>query len=663
MEQSWIRASVALNNIIVKGNSWKHIFLDKGEVPRVSLSEKIIYTPPFGVLTEEEEDMVWCCCLHENAHAKYTPRDPEPSWSSAMKEIVNSIEDARIEKALGQDFAGAAMKLYKGNKLISNEWDTSMSKDNAKVGALRQALVYCSFKNQNIQPLWTMSKDAKNIYNLIKDIWSQYDKPYNWNTIQGFDNVVQLSERILELVKDWIQNEQNNEQNDLDNQTQSNDNSDNKSTPGNDSSNSKQNLDKSDETSDDQTKDNSKSNSQEEHNSNKEENNNSEKNKPIDKNETNNQQGENNEQNENDSNGGNNSNSNNNNNNNNANNDDGDISDSSNSVSNKQNNTSSKKSKKEVEAKLEEMSNSDMNTLEELTAKISTNSVEANNNYCSDTSKDNVEIPKPNPKKFIERYDKIGSQIAEFSRYLEMALIAKQKIKRFSHREEGKLDRRRLHVAARSLSKKVFYQVKNGEAINTAVTIIVDESGSMWNIINDTASIAIALGECLNRIGIPFEIVGSTTAADNYSLPKGISRTNPITYRFFKSFDEQYDMVKTRLGSLDALEHNTDGEFVENLANRLSKRKEDRKIIFCLSDGEPYAGHPNVDEMGQNLIDVCKRVRASGIELFGIGLETIRPKEFYGDKYFIHIPKIKDLGANIFNLFKTILLDNKRSIG
>jgi cobalamin biosynthesis protein CobT len=88
---------------------------------------------------------------------------------------------------------------------------------------------------------------------------------------------------------------------------------------------------------------------------------------------------------------------------------------------------------------------------------------------------------------------------------------------------------------------------------------------------------------------------------------------------------------------LGAFKHNIDGEAVEFSAKRVSQRPETRKIVFSLCDGEPCGGQGTDAQLGQNIVDVCKRARAAGLEVYGVGINTDRPAHWYGKENFVYL--------------------------
>ena len=258
-------------------------------------------------------------------------------------------------------------------------------------------------------------------------------------------------------------------------------------------------------------------------------------------------------------------------------------------------------------------------------------------------------------QRFVEERSSISVAVASMTGALEQALRSIARCRKNPYLRHGKIDKKRLVQITKSLSKDIFYQTQKGEKLDVAVEIIIDESGSMNNYHE------IQLGETLNQIGIPFEITGSTT---KYLSPgsmglDGFTRANPIVYNHYKTFGEAWQNVRARIVHSDKYKHNIDGEVVEYAAMRLVSRKESRKVIFSLSDGEPCAGHGNDSEMAANLIRVCERCRKNGIEVYGFGIATEDPKAYYGEKYFIPLETIGKMGDEFIRKFAEIVTKGK----
>ena len=259
---------------------------------------------------------------------------------------------------------------------------------------------------------------------------------------------------------------------------------------------------------------------------------------------------------------------------------------------------------------------------------------------------------------FVDRRGMVATAVSAMTRALEQALRSMAKVKKDPYLRQGKIDKKRFVQIAKSLSREVFYKTRPGEDLNVAVELIIDESGSMGNWL-DVQLVAVAIGEALSQINVPFEIFGTTTkfAGGDNNMPKldVFSRTNPIVFQHYKNFDENWLAVRHRIVHTGKHHHNIDGEAVEFAAYRLAQRKEERKIIFSLSDGEPCGGHSNDSEMCENLKRVCDRVRKSGIEVYGFGIGTEAPEAFYGKKWFVYLEKLDQMGQDFIRKLSEVI--------
>ena len=263
---------------------------------------------------------------------------------------------------------------------------------------------------------------------------------------------------------------------------------------------------------------------------------------------------------------------------------------------------------------------------------------------------------------YRDRLAQVSVTVATMTRTLEQALRSMSKCQKNPFLRYGDVDFDRLVDIAKGLSKEVFFDTRDGKKLDVAVAITIDESGSMSNYY-EVQLLAMAIGEALHAIKVPFEIIGSTTAYSGGSrsmVPMdGFSRVNPIVYKHYKLFSEQWGSVRQRLVKTGAHNHNVDGEVVEYAAFRLQQRKERRKVIFSLSDGEPCAGHMNDTVMAANLIRVCKRVRKQGVEVYGFGVGTATPRAFYGKDFFVELTSVGKMGQEFVREFSRIITNGK----
>jgi hypothetical protein len=136
-----------------------------------------------------------------------------------------------------------------------------------------------------------------------------------------------------------------------------------------------------------------------------------------------------------------------------------------------------------------------------------------------------------------------------------------------------------------------------GRAVDAAVALALDESGSMNGIRSYVACrLAAGIATTLERARIPVEVVGYSAIG---SSSHRNMRTNPAVFNVIKSFEEP------RLAPYKCVPHlgdnNSDPDVLRLLGERLLARREPKKILLFLSDGE---------------------LESKGVIVFGFGMEA-----------------------------------------
>ena len=197
---------------------------------------------------------------------------------------------------------------------------------------------------------------------------------------------------------------------------------------------------------------------------------------------------------------------------------------------------------------------------------------------------------------------------------------------------------------------RVFRQREEHVSKDTAVSLVVDNSGSMHGAKMKLAMISsFALSNVLDRVKITHEVIGFTTGTgahvpaivrqaiqdEGYSMwnRTGVryDRVEPIVMPIYKDFEERMTpLVKQRMAyamfAQKGLAGNIDGESIEYAAMRLMKRSEKRKVMLVLSDGEP-AGGPLCQPHLRSVIKDCEEKYK--IETIGIGIMSSAVSRFY----------------------------------
>lgn len=283
------------------------------------------------------------------------------------------------------------------------------------------------------------------------------------------------------------------------------------------------------------------------------------------------------------------------------------------------------------------------------------------NRYSVETTERDVERKcKPNSidvnkyKSFKKSMSTISKKMAN---KLERVLKAKSRSRWSGDKERGAVNPKKLStVLTDKNNKRVFRNFENEESNKISVSLLVDQSGSMTGSRIDNAKLtATALSEMLKLLNIEHEILGFTTIYEHRSVNVSEirdTRATPIKHTIFKSFQ---DTDSSGIASMRAENTNADSEAVLWAAKRLSESKNDRKILFVLSDGLPnvFGESKNDVTLRQHLKDSVDKVEKSGIEVVAFGIQSSSVKEFY--KKNVVVNDVKELPNSVVNELVKIL--------
>ena len=274
----------------------------------------------------------------------------------------------------------------------------------------------------------------------------------------------------------------------------------------------------------------------------------------------------------------------------------------------------------------------------------------------------------------------LKSFISKLANKLQRKLLAKQNRSWDFDLEEGMLDTSKLsRIIIDPLNSLSFKKEKETEFKDTLVTILIDNSGSMrGKPISVAAICADILARTLERCSVKVEILGFTTKHwkggssrekwmknDKPNLP---GRLNDLRHIIYKSADMPWRQAKNNMGLMlkeGLLKENIDGEALKWAYNKMSKRKEERKILMIISDGAPVDDSTlstnSSDYLETNLKNVVKWIEnKTNIELLaiGIGHDVTR---YYSQA--IKITDVQDLGDVMINQLTDLFVEkNKKTL-
>ena len=260
-----------------------------------------------------------------------------------------------------------------------------------------------------------------------------------------------------------------------------------------------------------------------------------------------------------------------------------------------------------------------------------------------------------------------GGSLSTIRRKLERVLLEIKQSLWENGARSGRLDVRRNAAKVVQFNPNIYRRRVDETNVNSALMILVDQSGSMCGRKNRvSAQATIALCEALEPTGVPIEVIGHYTVMpsqangteamdDNEWYREPYGRIESIAFFLYKSFDEALSQARAALGYMcsNTGGANADGDAIRFAARRLLQREEPRKVMFVLSDGEP-AWYCNTHDENQWTRDCVQWCIDRGIQLIGIGIQDENVKFFYPDYIIVH--DLDEFATNYMNKIAQILL-------
>jgi cobalamin biosynthesis protein CobT len=252
--------------------------------------------------------------------------------------------------------------------------------------------------------------------------------------------------------------------------------------------------------------------------------------------------------------------------------------------------------------------------------------------------------------------EKVGAMRAR----LVLDLQSTGKVWSKNHESGRRLDRNKLHRPSVG-DARVFRNKVKREQVNTAVTLLVDCSGSMNGGRIETAmQLAGLFCDALELANVPCEVLGFTTADSFHhdwchGTPTTGCREEALHHIVLKDFNERaavnrHHWTKIANNCNNVLWCNVDGESVLWAAKRLHQRREERKVMFVFSDGCPSADAYGLEN---HLKYATETVEKSGVDLIGVGIQSREVKRFYTN--YVIYNGLNDLMTGFYKTISTLL--------
>ncbi len=256
--------------------------------------------------------------------------------------------------------------------------------------------------------------------------------------------------------------------------------------------------------------------------------------------------------------------------------------------------------------------------------------------------------------------------VAPLQKDLERAIAARYASTWSAGHRSGRLHSSALARLTTFNDDRAFRRKHVNNSKDVAVSLLVDCSGSMNGAkIRTAAYAAYGLSSVLDRMNINHEVLGFTTLkgmppecrTEEKRLDVRYARQRSLYIPVLKSFGERLATEnKKRFAALPEvywLSENVDGESVQIAATRLMQRRESRKILIVLSDGQP-ACPGDFAALQRHLKKVVKDVERQGVDVLGLGIMSEAPKHYYS-KYTL-LNNLAELPTTVIGEIKRLLM-------
>lgn len=218
----------------------------------------------------------------------------------------------------------------------------------------------------------------------------------------------------------------------------------------------------------------------------------------------------------------------------------------------------------------------------------------------NDQMRDQLKSTKARPKGRCPEVASIGHRVKRISDDLQDALMAQTRCL-----QSLKMSGRRLSSANLSRvavgNPYIFKHKDVGEGLSTAVSLLVDDSGSMNHMSSWCSGLIVALGDILDEFEIPFEVA---LFSDEYA--------------HIKDFEQSWSQVCATDNNWSLGGCTLAGAAAQESVGNLAWRGEDRRMLIFVTDGET----PDIDK----LESVYSEGLEQGIEIASIMMGQTVPQ-------------------------------------
>ncbi len=248
-------------------------------------------------------------------------------------------------------------------------------------------------------------------------------------------------------------------------------------------------------------------------------------------------------------------------------------------------------------------------------------------------------------EELVEQYDQVANPLLAIAKQMQKSLVKQLKESRRGGKMTGLPMGRRLdtHALCRNDGKVFYKNSLPNEIPEMAVGLLLDESGSMSSCDRCTyaRATAIILYDFCRGLDIPVMVYGHSTEYDSHHG----NIVDLYSYAEFESIDQE---DQYRMMDINARGGNRDGAALRYVAEQLSKRPEEIKILMIVSDGQPADRGYDGTAAEEDLRGVRQEYQRKNIIFVAaaIGDDKQNIERIYGDS-FMDITDLNQLPAKL----------------
>ncbi len=237
-------------------------------------------------------------------------------------------------------------------------------------------------------------------------------------------------------------------------------------------------------------------------------------------------------------------------------------------------------------------------------------------------------------------------------------------------RQQNYLDKRKL-IDAFNGKEKIWSKKRNFDrGYNTALSFLIDHSGSMRDRLKHCMSLVGSLAKSAQSVGVPIEITGFSELCEGpLSNETPFVRSGHLQLSMYKEFSERLCLKRLDAHGYISSAYTPDSEALEMALERIVKRSEKRRVLIVLTDGNSHTGKERfivngeyfktADAFLDHRKSVLQQAREDGVEVYAIMVGHKISHEGYPADRILHVANFKELESKVFKLFFNAIAGGK----